>query len=146
MRWQAYTLTNILPPSLRFLLFYLGRLPGRWGGRNISGDWIDIEEDIRLGIRTFPVRYGKLRSSQIALALLLLTVLSSLSFPFLVTIKHRLVHQTGALAIGGIFLIIPGWRWLRSQRVESALVLFNRACVYPLAMFIVAAMSTLNLD
>ena len=32
------------------------------GGRNIPNDWSDLEEDVNLGIRTVPVRYGKIPS------------------------------------------------------------------------------------
>ena len=134
-------------PSLAYvLIFFVWTFSWEVGGRNISGDWIDVDEDRDLGIRTFPIRYGKLLSSRIAYALMVLTVLSSLSFPFLGAIKHPVVYYAGALIAGGYFLIIPGGRWLRSQRTESAMVLFNRACVYPLVMFVVVTLSTLNLD
>ena len=129
-------------PSTAYVFsFFAWTFSWEVGGRNISGDWIDLEEDIHLGMQTVPVRYGKLRSSQIVLALLILTVLSSLSFPFLGIIKHKLVFQAGALVVGGYFLLVPAWQWVRNQRVESAMVLFNRACFYPLAMFAVAALA-----
>jgi len=134
-------------PSLAYvLIFFVWTFSWEVGGRNISGDWIDVDEDRDLGIRTFPIRYGKLLSSRIAYAFMVLTVLSSLSFPFLGIIKYPVVYYTGALIAGGYFLIIPGARWLRSQQTESGIVLFNRACVYPLAMFVVVTLSTLNLD
>jgi 4-hydroxybenzoate polyprenyltransferase len=113
------------------------------GGRNISGDWIDIEEDSFLGIRTFPIRYGKIRSSQMAFAFMILTVLSSLSFPLVGVIRHPLTYSAGALLAGGFLLILPGWRWVKKQSEETALALFNRACVYPLGMFAVAVISIL---
>jgi 4-hydroxybenzoate polyprenyltransferase len=134
-------------PTLGYILsFFIWTFAWEVGGRNIPNDWTDLEEDIHLEIRTIPVRYGRLRSSRIAFALMILTVLSSLSFPFWGSVRHRLTYQAGALLVGGFFLIIPGWRWIRSQRVESAMVLFNRACIYPLAMFVVATIATLNLD
>jgi 4-hydroxybenzoate polyprenyltransferase len=131
-------------PSMAYVFsFFIWTFTWEAGGRNISGDWIDLEEDMQLGIRTIPVRYGKLRSSQIVFALLVVTVVSSLSFPFLGIMKHKLLFQGGALVAGGFFLLIPGWQWIRTQRVEAAMVLFNRACIYPAAMFAVAVLSIL---
>jgi 4-hydroxybenzoate polyprenyltransferase len=121
--------------------FFIWTFTWEVGARNISGDWADVEEDVLLGIRTFPIVYGKRHSSWIAFALMILTVLSSLSFPYLGSIRHPLIYQAGALLVGGFFLIIPGWRWIRSQHAESAMVLFNRACVYPAAMFAVTTLS-----
>lgn len=133
-------------PSLAYVFsFFIWTFSWEVGGRNITGDWADIEEDVHLGIRTIPIRYGKLPSSQIAFALMILTVLTSLSFPFLGVIKYPLIYDAGALIAGGFFLILPGWRWVKSQRMESAMVVFNRACVYPLAMFMLVTISTLNL-
>ncbi len=133
-------------PSLAYVFsFFIWTFAWEVGGRNIPNDWADLEEDIHLGIRTTPVLYGRLRSSRFAFALMILTVLSSLSFPFLGLIKHPLIFHAGALIAGGFFLVIPGWRWVRSQRVEPAMALFNRACMYPLAMFVVAVLSTLSL-
>lgn len=129
------------PPLAYVFSFFIWTFTWEVGARNISGDWVDVEEDVHFGVRTFPIVYGKIYSSWVAFALMILTVLSSLSFPFLGSIKHPLIYQAGALLTGGFFLIIPGWRWVRSQRAESALVLFNRACVYPLAMFAVTALS-----
>jgi len=134
------------PPLIYIFAFFIWTFSWEVGARNISGDWIDLEEDRHLGIRTFPIRYGKLRSSQIAYALMVLTVLSSLSLPSFGVIRYPVIYYVGALITGGFFLIIPGGRWLISQRTESAVVLFNRACVYPLAMFVVVTLSTLNLD
>lgn len=133
-------------PSLAYVFsFFIWTFSWEVGGRNITGDWADIDEDVHLGIRTISIRYGGLRSSQIAFALMILTVLSSLSFPFLGLIKFQTLYYTGALIAGGFFLILPGWRWVKSQRMESAMVVFNRACVYPLAMFMLVTISTLNL-
>ncbi len=74
---------------------------------------------------------------------MVLTVLSSLSFPFTGIIRHPLAYTAGAMITGGLLLIIPGWRWVRNQSEPTALILFNRACVYPLAMFAVAVISIL---
>jgi 4-hydroxybenzoate polyprenyltransferase len=85
-------------------------------------------------IRTFPVRYGRRTSSWISFTLLCLTVVSSLLFPFVVLVRHPLIYAAGAAAAGAVLLLVPAVRWVRDQKMTSALFLFNRACFYPLAV------------
>ncbi|OPY88411.1 MAG: prenyltransferase [Syntrophaceae bacterium PtaU1.Bin231] len=124
------------PPPLFALLFFAWTFSWEVGGRNIPNDWADLDEDINLGIRTFPVRYGRRLSSRISFAFLGITVLSSLFFPLLVPVKYGFAYQAAALAAGIVFLIVPGTRWVLDQSTESAMALFNRACLYPLCVFI----------
>ncbi len=129
-------------PSLAFvLLLFLWAFGWEVGGRNITNDWIDLEEDTHLGIKTFPVRYGRRASSLVSMAFICLTVLVSFLLPFPVGLSNPLLYETGALVLGGLLMIIPAWRWVREKSAESAMALFNRACFYPAAMLIVAALS-----
>ena len=50
------------------------------------------------------------------------------------------IYFAGALAAGIVFLVVPGIRWLREQQTKSAMLFFNRACFYPLAVFGVAGL------
>ncbi len=56
----------------------------------------------------------------------------------MIPVRFALLFQAGALAAGVILLVIPGIRWLRDQQTKSAMLFFNRACFYPLAVFVVA--------
>lgn len=127
------------PPLGMVFLFVLWAFAWEVGCRNIPNDWSDLDEDINLRIRTIPVRYGRLASSWISFALLCVTVASSLLFPLVVAVRHPIVYTAGALAAGAVLLVIPAVLWLRSQRTESAMYLFNRACFYPLAVFALVA-------
>ena len=58
----------------------------------------------------------------------------SLLFPLVTPMRHGLIYLAGALAAGAFLLIIPAVRWVRDQKIDSAMFLFNRACFYPLAV------------
>jgi 4-hydroxybenzoate polyprenyltransferase len=127
------------PSPIALLFLFAWAFFWEVGARNMPNDWADFEEDIHLGIRTLPVRYGKSASSRISFALMCLTVFISLLVPLAVPLPHVIVYEAAALAVGMWLLVVPGWRWLRNNTVGSALAVFNRACFYPLAMLFAAA-------
>jgi 4-hydroxybenzoate polyprenyltransferase len=108
------------------------------GCRNIPNDWSDIDEDRALHVRTMPVRFGRLATSRVSFVFACVTIAASLLFPLAIPVRFGLIFQVGALAAGIFLLIIPGIRWLRDQQTKSAMLFFNRACFYPLAVFAVA--------
>jgi len=128
------------PPALMVVLFALWAFTWEMGCRNIPNDWSDLEEDIHLGVRTIPVRYGRRASTWISFALLSVTVAASLLFPFVVAMNHPFLYLAGAAAAGGVLLVAPAVLWLKRQTTESAMFFFNRACFYPLAVFAVTAL------
>jgi 4-hydroxybenzoate polyprenyltransferase len=122
-------------PSAGFVaLFFAWAFAWEVGCRNIPNDWSDLEEDVAMKIRTFPVRYGRRASTWISFALLCMTVASSLAFPLVITVHYPLIYTAGALAAGAALLIWPAVRWVKDQKMTSAMYLFNRACFYPLAV------------
>jgi hypothetical protein len=84
------------------------------------------------------VRFGRLVTSRISFIMACVTILASLAFPFVAPMRFGAVFFAGALAAGVGFLVVPGVRWLREQQTKSAMLFFNRACFYPLAVFVVA--------
>jgi 4-hydroxybenzoate polyprenyltransferase len=126
------------PPLLMVVLFALWAFTWEMGCRNIPNDWSDIDEDKALRITTMPVRFGRPVTSRISFVFACVTILSSLLFPLAIPVRFSLIYQAGALAAGIVLLIIPGVRWLRDQQTKSAMLFFNRACFYPLAVFVVA--------
>jgi 4-hydroxybenzoate polyprenyltransferase len=126
------------PAAAMVGLFALWAFTWEVGCRNIPNDWSDIEEDTALRIKSMPVRFGRLATSRLSFVLACATVASSLLFPFVVPMRLALIFQAGALVSGIVLLIIPGVRWLRDQQTKSAMLFFNRACFYPLAVFAVA--------
>jgi len=137
-----FALTAV-PPAALVALFALWAFTWEMGCRNIPNDWSDIDEDTALKVRTMPVRFGRPATSRVSFVFACLTIAASLLFPLAVPVRFGLVFQAGALAAGIVLLIIPGVRWLRDQRTKSAMLFFNRACFYPLAVFMVAGILVL---
>jgi 4-hydroxybenzoate polyprenyltransferase len=132
------------PPWTFLSLFFLWAFGWEFGARNIPNDWTDLEEDMHLGIKTFPVRYGRSASSVVSFVAICLTVVVSLSLPFALSTGKAIFYEAGAVFSGAFFLIIPAWKWMRDQSTDSAMSLFNRACTYPVAMLLVSALSVLS--
>jgi 4-hydroxybenzoate polyprenyltransferase len=132
------------PPWTLLLFLFLWAFLWEVGARNIPNDWADLEEDVHLGIKTFPVRYGRSASSGISFGLVCLTAFVGLLVPLVVSLPNTIVYEAGAAVTGALLLIRPGWRWVRDNSVGSALGLFNRACFYPLVMLFVAGLAVLT--
>ena len=129
------------PSPFAVVLFALWAASWEIGGRNITNDWSDIEEDVNLGIRTMPIRFGRAVSSRIAAAFASVIILCSLAFPLAAPIRQVPVYLVLAAAAGLFLLVLPGLRWLKEQSTESAMAYFNKACFYPLAVFAALAVS-----
>ena len=117
------------------LLYFLWAFAWEVGCRNIPNDWTDFSEDVALGIKTIPVRFGLLRASRISFALMGTTVLCAGLFPLLSPLAAWPVYEVGAIAASTYLLLLPSLRWQRDQSRKSALAFFNRACFFPLAIF-----------
>ena len=109
------------PPWAFVLLLFVWSFAWEVGARNIPNDWTDLEEDIHLGIRTLPVRYGKSVSARISFVLLCVTVLVSLFLPIPVPCSNVALYEAGALAAGGFLLVGPGRHWMREKSVGAAM-------------------------
>jgi len=131
------------PPAAFVALFGLWAFTWEVGCRNIPNDWSDVDEDKALRIRTMPVRFGRLVTSRISFVLAMLTIVTSLAFPLVIPMQFGWIFQIGALLAGAWFLVVPGVRWLRQQETRSGMLFFNRACFYPLAVFVIAGILAL---
>ena len=58
------------PPVGFVALFFVWAFAWEVGCRNIPNDWSDLEEDIAMRVRTFPVRYGRRTSTWVSFSLL----------------------------------------------------------------------------
>lgn len=134
---------SVTPPAAFVALFGLWAFTWEVGCRNIPNDWSDVDEDKALRIRSMPVRFGRLVTSRIAFGLAMLTIVTSLAFPLVIDMRFGWIFQVGALAAGIWFLVVPGVRWVRDQQTKSGMLFFNRACFYPLAVFVVAGILAL---
>ena len=105
------------------------------GGRNIVNDFTEVEEGVRLVVKTVPVVYGGRAAARLTLWFLAATFLASLG---LQSISHLgLIYLALSAATGFYMLLWPGLRPVRDPRPQNAMVLFNRASLYQPVMRLV---------
>jgi 4-hydroxybenzoate polyprenyltransferase len=125
------------------IMFFAWAFAWEVGCRNIPNDWSDLEEDVHVGIRTVPVRYGRKGASLISFVLICATAVLGLLFPLVAPMPLGWAYAAGTLLVSVFFLLVPALRWLREQTTPSALAFFNLACFYPLAVFAVLTLCVL---
>ncbi len=103
------------------------------GGQNIPADWNDTEEDRRVNAKTIPLQLGPRRAGQIALVMLVLTVIVSLFLPILSPLPLGWPYLLATLAAGVWFLLRPGYLLYKTLDGRLAARLFDSASFYPLA-------------
>lgn len=108
------------------------------GGQNILADWNDLEEDRRVGARTIPLTFGLPIAGKVALALLVLTVLTSFVLPVMSPLALDWRYVVAAAIAGSTLLIAPAIRLARTLDGRHAARLFDLSSAYPLAMLAIA--------
>ena len=134
--WVAVAEKIAILPALVFFIWIAA-----WeiGGRNIVNDWSDVEEDIHLGVKTVPVVYGHKVSGRLILLFNIVTFICSLTFAYFVHLNW--IYLIGALIEGWYALLSPTIQLLKQPTPKMAMVLFNRASLYPLVMLTVVVVS-----
>ena len=126
---------NLIPIAVFFLWISAWEI----GGRNIVNDWSDVEEDQHLGIKTVPLIYGYKKSAWLTLIWLIIAVVSSLLLALWTSLN--VVYVIGSAAAGIILLIKPAIDLLKKPEPQVALILFNKASLYPFVMLTVVMIS-----
>jgi 4-hydroxybenzoate polyprenyltransferase len=124
-------------PSLSFLtLLFLWLFLWEIGGQNVPNDWTEIKVDRRIGAKTLPVRVGPEGTSTLIIGSLLLTLITGVLLFWLASGHLELPFVFASLAVGVYLLIVPAYRLRKTKEPRHALVLFNRASFYPLALLV----------
>lgn len=131
------------PHALLVVLFFAWCFGWESGCRNTANDWTDYEEDVRMGIRTVPVTLGLKGAARISLVMMVFTVACAAVFPFVSPHLSLPIYEAVTAVAAGYLLVIPSIRWQRDLTRERALVFFNRACFYPLSVFVAVAAALL---
>ena len=113
------------------------------GGQNIPADWYDVDQDRRLGARTLPVSYGLRRTGLLALFCLAATPVLGMVVLALAPMERHLLVEVAAWVVGLYLLIWPAFQLWRKESNDRAIVLFNRASHYPLAILAVVLVGML---
>jgi len=124
-------------PSSSFLIvLFLWLFFWEIGGQNVPNDWTDIEVDKRIQAKTIPVRFGPERANMIILGSLIITVVMNVVLFRFAPVSFELPFVVASFMVGVCLLIIPAYRLYRTKEPRHALILFNRASFYPLAMLV----------
>jgi 4-hydroxybenzoate polyprenyltransferase len=131
-------------PSLSFLVFlFLWLFFWEIGGQNVPNDWTEMKVDRRIGAKTLPVRIGPEGTSILIMASLLMTLIMGVLL-FRLALGHFELPLVSASCLVGIYLlIVPAYRLRKTKRPRHALVLFNRASFYPLALLVLVTIKIL---
>jgi 4-hydroxybenzoate polyprenyltransferase len=116
-----------------FLWFFFWEI----GGQNVPNDCIDMQEDMRMGAETIPVKFGPQGSARIILSSLSIAVVISVALFWLTPARLSALYFAAAIPAGIFLLLLPAWRLYAVRTANLASALFNRASYYPVAMFIV---------
>ena len=116
-----------------FLLLFFWEV----GGQNVPNDWIDLEEDVRFGARTIPIRFGLEQAKIMIFGSILATLILSGVLLILSPISFELPFIIGFALVGFYFLLLPTITLFRTDENTHAMILFNKASYYPLAMLVV---------
>jgi 4-hydroxybenzoate polyprenyltransferase len=125
------------PSPLFLVVLFLWLFFWEIGGQNVPNDWYDTEEDRRLRAKTVPVRYGLRGASVIILGSLTLSLALNLLLFQLAPAKLPLPFSALSLVAGLYLLLVPALRLYRTKIRQQALVLFNKASYYPLAVLVI---------
>ena len=131
-------------PSLSFLtLLFLWLFLWEIGGQNVPNDWTEIKVDRRIGAKTLPVRFGPEGTSTLIIGCLLVTLITGVLLFWLASGHLELPFVFASLVVGVYLLIFPAYRLRKTKEPRHALVLFNRASFYPLALLVLITIKIL---
>lgn len=132
------------PSPLFLVVLFLWLFFWEIGGQNVPNDWYDSEEDRRLKAKTIMARYGLRGASVIILVSLALSLALSVLLLRLSPAKLSLPFSALSLVAGLYLLLVPALRLYRTKIRQQALVLFNRASYYPLAVLVIVLISLMT--
>lgn len=123
------------------LLLSVGAFLFFWeiGGRNIPNDLSDRIPDAKKGIRTLATQYGPELPAQLAFVLVILTIFSALAIGMLANLGMIYAAIVAATGVG--LLILPNLTLIQQSTHEEALRYFNKASLYPVVIFLAAALA-----
>jgi 4-hydroxybenzoate polyprenyltransferase len=122
-----------------FLLMFFWEI----GGQNVPNDWSDIEEDTRFQAKTVPIRLGLEQANVIIFGSIILTVILSGILLVLSNVAFELPFILAFAFVGLYFLLLPTIKLYRSEESSYAMILFNKASYYPLALLVVVVIKLL---
>jgi 4-hydroxybenzoate polyprenyltransferase len=130
-------------PAVFLIGFFLWFFFWEIGAQNVPNDWSDLEEDVRMGAETIPVRFGPEGSAQIAMGCIGVAVFMSMVLFWLTPAHLSAFYFAGSIPAALFLLVLPGWKLYSARTGEQASALFNKASYYPVTMFVVILLSAI---
>ena len=131
-------------PSMSYLLvLFLLMFFWEIGGQNVPNDWADIGEDTRFQVQTVPIRMGLEQANVIIFGSIILTIILSGILLVLSNVAFELPFILAFAFVGLYFLLLPTIKLYRSEENSYAMILFNKASYYPLALLVVVVIKLL---
>jgi len=131
-------------PSMSYLLvLFLLMFFWEIGGQNVPNDWSDIGEDTRFQAQTVPIRLGLEQANVIIFGSIILTIMLSGILLVLSNVAFELPFILAFAFVGLYFLLLPTIKLYRSEESSYAMILFNKASYYPLALLVVVVIKLL---
>ena len=131
-------------PSLMFvLLLFLLLFFWEIGGQNIPNDWSDMEEDRRMRAKTIPVQWGVKAANAIIMATIILTLCMNVVIFYFSRARFGFVYMLVSLIITMYLLLLPTLKLNQTRDKARAMVLFNKASYFPLALLVVVVIKLL---
>ena len=134
------------PAFTSLLLLFAWVLFWEIGGQNIPADWNDTVEDLRVGAKTIPIRFGPNKAGLVVLVALGLTVITSFFLPIISPLPLGLPYLLVSALAGYFLLLQPGYQLYKLQEGRLAAKLFDRASYYPLAQLLIIALFAVFLN
>jgi 4-hydroxybenzoate polyprenyltransferase len=131
------------PPLSLLIVLFLWLFFWEIGGQNIPNDLAEMEADRRIGAKTLPVRFGSEGTSHLIFGSLLMTLIMGIFLFRLASARFELSFVLASFMVGVYLLILPAFRLLKTKKPRHALVLFNRASFYPLALLVLITIKIL---
>ena len=114
------------------------------GGQNVPNDWMDIEEDVRFGARSIPIRFGVEQAKVIIFGSMIMTVILSGLLLILSPAAFGLPFIIAYAFVGFYFLLLPTIKLYQTEENSHAMILFNKASYYPLALLVLIAVKAIK--
>ncbi len=131
-------------PSMSYLIvLFLLMFFWEIGGQNVPNDWSDIEEDTRFQAQTVPIRLGLEQANVIIFGSIILTIILSGILLVLSNVAFEFPFILAFAFVGLYFLLLPTIKLYRSEESSHAMILFNKASYYPLALLVVVVIKLL---
>ena len=120
------------PEPLLTMLIFVFHFLWEGGGQNIPNDYMDMENDKRLGAKTLPLKFGRNITGWLITGLLMCSLLTMVIIFYFSPIDFNIISYA-VLILGSFFILIfPSLLLNLTKKYEAAMDLFNKASYYPL--------------